>query len=96
MIFSLIISTRAQRGLNDSWLWYEERQKGLGDRFADEVFRSISHILKTPERFPIRIRKFREKPLRTSPFVIIYKVIYSNKSDRILSVFHTPRNQKKK
>ncbi|MGQ0738666.1 MAG: type II toxin-antitoxin system RelE/ParE family toxin [Bacteroidota bacterium] len=96
MSFASVISVKAQKELNTSWEWYEERQKGLGDRFADEVFKNIFLIEKNPERFPVRIKNFREKPLWLFPFVIIYKIVYSNKSVRILSVFHTSRNPKKK
>ncbi len=31
--FSAIFSSRAQKEINESWNWYEERQPGLGDRF---------------------------------------------------------------
>jgi plasmid stabilization system protein ParE len=96
MSFTSVISIRAQKELNTSWEWYEEREKGLGDRFAEEVFKTILLIEKNPERFPVRIKNFREKPLRIFPFVIIYKIVYRDKFVRILSVFHTSRNPKKK
>ena len=96
MNFTAIISTRAQKEFSSSWKWYEERQQGLGDRFAGELFKNISFIEKTPERFPARTKNFREKPLQTFPFIIIYKIVYRNKSVRILSIFHSSRNPKKK
>src|SRR5665647_3246333 len=35
--FSVIFSSRAQKEINESWNWYEERQPGLGDRFLKEL-----------------------------------------------------------
>ena len=35
--YQSILSTRVVKEIAASWEWYEERQVGLGDRFAKEV-----------------------------------------------------------
>jgi len=31
--YSAVLSGRAQKETSEAWIWYEERQRGLGDRF---------------------------------------------------------------
>mgnify|MGYP001555132440 CR=1 FL=1 len=51
LIYSSIISTRAQKEMAVSWDWYEERLKGLGDKFVKEVIDRISNIQQSPDRY---------------------------------------------
>ena len=40
--YSVILSSRAQKEIAQSWEWYEDRQRGLGDRFVNEVVKRIN------------------------------------------------------
>jgi hypothetical protein len=63
-----------QAELTEAIAYYNSRQEGLGDRFAEEVRRSIDRILQFPEAWsPI---SKRTRPCRTKgfPFGIIYQV----------------------
>ncbi|HMH23295.1 MAG TPA: type II toxin-antitoxin system RelE/ParE family toxin [Puia sp.] len=90
-----ILSSRAQKEMAISWDWYEERQRGLGDRFLAEVLDRIKDIEKTPGRYPSRYKSYKETPVPTFPFLIIYK-INSKRTIRIISVFHTSQSPRKK
>ena len=94
--FSSIISTRAQKEIASSWTWYEERQRGLGDRFVKEIIDRIRKIEATPERYPLRYKIYRETPVLIFPYLIIYRINKRKHSVRIVAVFHTLLNPKKK
>jgi plasmid stabilization system protein ParE len=94
--FSSIFSSRAQKEIAVSWDWYEERLQGLGDRFLTEILERISVIENNPDRFPTRHKNYKEAVLPTFPFLIIYRVSTKKRSIRIVSVFHTSRNPKRK
>ncbi len=94
--FSSILSGKAQKEVAVSWEWYEERSDGLGDKFLAEVITRLKDIENNPDRFPSRHKRYREALLLTFPFLIIYKINARKKLVRVVSVFHTSRNPKKK
>ncbi|CAN5333895.1 hypothetical protein BH09BAC2_BH09BAC2_07910 [soil metagenome] len=94
--FTAIFSTRAQKEITQAWLWYEDRQQNLGNRFVKEVINRIRLIELYPERFPTRFKSYKEAPVLLFPFLIIYRVNRKMKSVRIVSIFHTSLNPKKK
>jgi plasmid stabilization system protein ParE len=91
-----IFSSRVQKEIAKSWDWYEERQPGLGDRFVKEVLAKIKLIEQHPERYPTRYKSYKETPISVFPFLIIYRLNTRKKIIRIVSVFHTSLNPKKK
>jgi plasmid stabilization system protein ParE len=95
-IYSAIFSSRAQQEIAESWDWYEDRQPGLGDRFLNEIVQHIRKIEQTPNRYPTRFKLYRETPVAVFPFLIIYRINEKKKIVRIVSIFHTSRNPKKK
>jgi plasmid stabilization system protein ParE len=94
--FSIVISSKAQKGIAVSWEWYEDRFQGLGDRFLKEVTDKIKIIENSPDRYPTRFKNYKEAVLKTFPFLIIYRVNSKKKLVRIVSVFHTSRDPRKK
>lgn len=95
-VYTSILSTRAQKEIAQSWDWYEERQQTLGDRFVREVTGKIRLIEQNPERYPTRYKSYKETSLNIFPFLIIYRLNLKLKLIRIVSVFHTSLNPKKK
>ena len=96
LAFSGILSVRSQKEIITAWEWYEERQMGLGDRFIKELNRRIRLIEQNPDRFPTRYKSYKETPIPIFPFLIIYRLNRKKKLARIVSVFHTSLNPKKK
>ena len=94
--YLIIFSSRVQKEIIKSWEWYEERQPGLGDRFVKEVLTKIRLIDQLPERYPTRYKSYKEAPIAVFPFLIIYRLNTRKKVIRIVSVFHTSLNPKKK
>jgi plasmid stabilization system protein ParE len=94
--YSIIVSSRAQKELAESWTWYEDRLPGLGDRFVNEVLECIRQIEENSDRFPTKFKSYKEAQVKTFPFLVIYRISKKANPVRIVSVFHTARNPKKK
>lgn len=93
---SSILSGKAQKEISKAWEWYEDRQRGLGDRFLKELKNRISLIEQNPDRYPSRYKSFKETSIPVFPFLIIYRISKKKKVVRIVSVFHTSLNPKQK
>lgn len=96
MSYSIELLLRARQELLAAWEWYEDKQPGLGDRFKEQVFKSIFDIEKYPERYPERIKNYREASVKIFPYLIIYRIRKRNKLIAVISIFHTRRNPRKK
>jgi len=94
--YSTLFSNKAHKEVLASWSWYEERQQGLGDRFLEEIQLKIQKIQENPEQFAAKYKYYRETAVSIFPVLIIYKIDKKSKLIRIISVFHTARNVKKK
>jgi plasmid stabilization system protein ParE len=94
--FNVIISKKAKEEIDNAWDWYEDKQKGLGDRFIGELIFFIEKIQKNPFYYKERIKSFREAAFKIFPFLIIFKVNEQKRIIRIVSVFHTSRNPYRK
>ncbi len=44
MSYKIILHPRARKELVEAWIWYEDKQFGLGDRFENEVYNRIEEI----------------------------------------------------
>ncbi len=76
----------------DAWIWYEDKQSGLGDRFLNEVYKRIEAIEQHPERYAERKKRFHETKIKTFPYLIIYRIEKEDEFVIIASIFHTSRN----
>ena len=92
MGFKTILQPRARKELLDVWIWYEEKQTDLGNRFEIEVYKRLKEIEQHPKRYPERIQLFRETKIETFPYLIIYRIDEERKVILISSIFHTNRN----
>lgn len=95
-VFSLLVSSKAQKELALSWEWYEDRQQGLGDRFTAAVIQQLNTIIDNPETFSVRHKPYHEAKVSVFPFVIVYKIDKRRKRVEVISIFHTSRNPKAK
>ncbi len=92
MIYKAILQARAIKELLEAWTWYEEKQVGLGDRFENEVYKSLKEVERHPKRYHERKQSFRSKKIKTFPYLIIYLIEEKEKLILISSIFHTSRN----
>ncbi|HEY8782077.1 MAG TPA: type II toxin-antitoxin system RelE/ParE family toxin [Mucilaginibacter sp.] len=95
MNYTIEMSPKAEKELNEAWEWYEEEQPGLGERFEKEFFRKIGLIVNNPLHYPLK-KGSREVRTDSFPYLLIYKVSKKKNTIVIVSVFHTSRHPKKK
>lgn len=51
MNYTYQIHPLVERDFEDGYIWYEERQKGLGERFINAVDAKIKQVLQNPEAY---------------------------------------------
>lgn len=96
MTYTSVFSERSKKELMESWLWYEDRQYGLGGRFNEAVLKTVVQIQNNPLKGLSRNSIFREAIVKTFPFLIIYRIYEDNKTIFIHSIFHAKRSPKRK
>ena len=88
---------RSHQDIILAYEWYEDKQKGLGDRFADSVYKLIIAITKNPEIYGSKdLISFREATLKDFPYIIVYKLIEHKKTIFISSIHHVKKHPVKK
>ena len=80
--------------IKESYRWYETRVPNLGEKFLYDLNNCLDRIDKNPKLYRLVYRNHRQGQLTNFPFVVIYEIIDS--SIRVISVFHTSRNPKRK
>jgi hypothetical protein len=94
MIYELLIKEEASFEIVESYLYYESKSKGLGDKFEIQLEIYFDRIVQFPFQFEIKRKPYREAFIKKFPFIIIFEVI-ENKVV-VYSVFNTSRNPSKK
>ena len=95
MNYTVDLLFKARREIFEGWIWYEEQQPGLGDRFEEDIFRKIGLIEANPLHYPLK-KKAREALADDFPYLIVYRINEKRKLIMIVSVFHTSRHPRKK
>ena len=81
----------------DAYSWYEDKQKGLGERFINAVRKKIEEIVLHPEIYGSKSnKKFREAKVDFFPYSIVYKVNKRKKEIYISSIHHAKKSPQKK
>ncbi|MBK6834955.1 MAG: type II toxin-antitoxin system RelE/ParE family toxin [Bacteroidetes bacterium] len=95
-MYSLIILEEAKQEWFDATLYYESKQKGLGERFTLAVEEHFDIITETPKHFNKIKKEYRQVLVKRFPFLIIYRIDELQQAVVITSVFHSKRNPKNK
>ena len=74
MKYALIVKPAAELDLQDAYLWYEEKQAGLGATFLEAVEAQFDRILENPEIYVEIAQGIRRGPTRTFPYWVIYTI----------------------
>jgi len=82
--------------IEDSYIWYEERQIGLGEEFTAELDQYVLLIRKNPFQFNTNYtKKLHFATLKKFPFRIVYRIYQDRNMVVVNSVFHTSRDPKR-
>ena len=94
MSFKLIIKDGAQLEIIEAFLYYEEKQEGLGESFLDHLDSYFKWIKDYPFHFSEKRKPYREAVIKRFPYLIIYEVFENEVI--VYSVFNTWQNPSKK
>ena len=89
---NLIIHSEAQQEFTSAYLWYEEKQIGLGEKFIQQIENVYAFIIENPIAFAKKKNNTREALVNKFPFIIIYRYYRLENKIVVLAVFHTSRN----
>jgi plasmid stabilization system protein ParE len=95
-LYTLNLLEEAGKEFIEAAQWYEQKSKGLGDRFIAIMQRKLHLIQQFPERYPKRRKNFREAVIRTFPYIIIYTFYKKEGIIIVNAIFHASRNPRKK
>lgn len=89
MRYILKVAAEAEEDIRQAYIWYEEQNPGLGDRFIKELERCFTAICDHPQYYGFHSDEVRKCITRTFPYIILFVPEY--KHIRVISVFHTRR-----
>ncbi len=82
---------------NEAYAWYEEQQKGLGEKFLAEVNNKIQEIKNNPDSYAIKSRPgYHEAVIIKFPYSIVFRIYKKQKVILITSVHHHKKHPRKK
>lgn len=97
MRYVLVLHPLVSEDYNKAYAWYEDQQKGLGERFFKAVRQTIEQISVHPESYSSKgSKKIREAQIDFFPYLIVYKVNKRSKTIYISSIHHTRKHPRKK
>ena len=71
----VLFRSQARVELREARAWYDERQPGLGVRFAAAVELAVERIAETPLAYPKVRGELRRAVLRRFPYAIYFRVL---------------------
>ena len=74
MTYRLIIKPYAERDLEEAYVWYNEKQEGLGNRFLEQVERSLQFVEINPQQYQFRYKEVRMTKVNRFPFCLHYTI----------------------
>jgi len=72
--------------------WYEDRVRGLGARFLDEIEVCLESIQAAPERYPVIHRDVHRALLKRFPYAVFFVV--RDQALTVIACIHTRRHPK--
>jgi plasmid stabilization system protein ParE len=91
MSLSIRFLHSAEYEADESVVYYERQQPGLGSRFRIALETAIDAISATPQAFPVVHRRtVRRALVDRFPFIVVYQI--ETDSIVVVSVFHTSRD----
>lgn len=93
MTYELILQEEASLEILEAYIYYEDAQKGLGEKFMKHFDKYLHRILNNPKHFQLK-KNYREAYIHKFPYLIVFDIIDSKII--VLSVFNTHQNPTKK
>ena len=93
MSYTYQIHPLVEQDFEEGYIWYEERLKGLGEKFINAVDKKIKQILQNPEIYGSKgVKSIREAQVDKFPYLVVYKINKRKKEIYITSIHHTKKH----
>lgn len=97
MNFIFHVHPLVKQDYDEGYIWYENKQSGLGKRFLQAVREKINEIVLYPEVYGSRGNKlYREAKVNHFPFLIVFRINKRKKEIYVVSIHHTSKHPRKK
>lgn len=96
MSYRIVLHQEAEKEYEASYVWYELRQEGLGERFITLVKKKLAEVAERPESYPKKKGQYREIPVDVFPYTIVYVVDKKRKIVLVSAIYHSSRDPLKK
>jgi len=90
MNYALDIQPEAELDIQQAHAWHEDQQRGLGERFYDELLACFDHITADPLLRRVTYRGLRKRKLDRFPYLVFYRV--AGETISIVCVVHAARH----
>ena len=89
--YKRLFSGGALLDMRDAHTWYNLQQKGLGNKFIDDVRKTVASIKSNPYFASVKFENIRTAACITFPYAIHYEIDGAENLFRIVSIFHFSR-----
>jgi plasmid stabilization system protein ParE len=95
MTFVVRVSDEAIQDIDESYIWYDFQQTGLGDTFAEIIDKSFRTIARNPDSFIVVFKGLRKYTLPKFPFNIYYRVNTKSEAVEVIRILHHKRDKRR-
>ena len=88
--YEFFIKEGAKEDISNAFFWYENKQRGLGERFINVLDDCFSAIGKNPWLFAKKYGEMRQAIIKKFPYVVLYEI--EDSLIIVYSVFNTNQN----
>ena len=89
MTAKVVFAPEAAVDLNEAYIWYELRRRGLGDEFLSSLEAAVEKVRRQPLSYSVVHETYRRALLRRFPYAIFFE--YEDSTVTVYAVFHTSR-----
>ncbi|MBE7178518.1 MAG: type II toxin-antitoxin system RelE/ParE family toxin [Mucilaginibacter polytrichastri] len=90
----LVVLERASFMAREAYIWYEQQQENVGERFISEIEEAYNRLRSNPESYALITKNYRQLKLPGFPYVIVFEI--DAEKVIVYAIFHTSRNPRKK
>jgi hypothetical protein len=90
--YRILIYEKAILDIKEAANFYENKQKGLGVRFKQQVKKQINSLKINPNGFTVRYDDVRCMLIKKFPFLVHFKVDNRQNIVSVFAIYHTSRN----
>jgi plasmid stabilization system protein ParE len=95
--YTLVFHADAVIDYDEAYYWYEDQQKGLGEKFLSAIKSKTQQILDVPEIFSVKGREgYHEAFVNGFPYTIVYRIYKRKQVIFINSLHHQKKHPRKK